>query len=59
MVRVTVTNLLSVFEEILKNLPDFKVGLINEGTDDGLGRLWADEMETFASLIYESRCVRT
>ena len=56
MVRVAVTNLLSVFEEILKGLPDLKVGKITDGTaEDGMGRVWADEVDTFARLIYESR----
>ena len=55
MIRSIVNNLLEVFEEILKGLPHIKVGKITDGTDDGLSRVWADEMEAFTGLIYESR----
>ena len=56
-VRQVVAELLEVFGDALKRLPEMVVGSITEGTDDGLSRVWADEMETFAQLVHNARYV--
>ena len=55
LVRQVVAELLEVFSDALKRLPEMVVGSITEGTDDGLSRVWADEMETFAQLVHNAR----